>query len=383
MIPNSCLFISCERIHTMMRILIICLVTATASGQLVTATASGQAPTKNTQKQPAAPSRPAATQSTPAPAGAPTLRKPDETPAAVAPNDAVITVHGLCAADTGVASNAAVLTTHDCVIKVSREQFDNLLKAFNPTNQAVPPGQLRQIAQAYVELLTFSEAAKAAGVENTPAFTEVMRVLRLKTLSDLYRTQLAEQFRNPSQQEIEAYYNQNASKYESAKLDRIYLPKNIPDPQATPEQKDAYQKKVQQVVDDIQARAAKGEPMDKLQKEAYTLLGIGAPPPTTDLSMARHGMFPAKLDQEIFSHKAGETFRSDDASGYLIYRVQTRQAVPLDSVKDEIAREISRHKMEEKFKELTTPVHTDFNESYFGPPTPAVPQARPVPTPSR
>jgi len=358
----------------MMRILIACLVTATALGQ---------APTKSTPKQPAASSQPAATQSAPAPAASPTLRKPEEKPAAVAPTDAVITVRGLCAADTGVATNAAVQTTHDCVIKVTKAQFDNLLKAFNPTNQAVPPGQLRQIAQAYVELLTFSEAAKAAGVENTPAFAEVMRVLRLKTLTDLYRTQLGEQFRNPPQQEIEDYYRQNESKYESAKLDRIYLPKNIPDPQATAEQKDAYQKKVQQVVDDIQARAGRGEPMDKLQKEAYTTLGIGAPPPTTDLSMARHGMFPAKLDQEIFSHKAGEVFRSDDASAYLIYRVQTRQTVPLDSVKDEIAREIARHKMEEKFKELTTPVHTDLNESYFGPPTPAVPQTRPVPTPSR
>ena len=358
----------------MMRILIACLATATALGQ---------APTRNTQKQPAAPSQPAATQSTPAPAASPTLRKPDETPATVAPNDAVITVRGLCAADTAVANNAAVSTTHDCVIKVTKEQFDSLLKAFNPANQAVPPGQLRQIAQAYVELLTFSEAAKAAGVENTPEFAEVMRVLRLKSLSDIYRNELVEQYRNPSQQEIEAYYNQNASKYESAKLDRIYLPKNIPDPQATPEQKDAYQKKVQQVVDDVQARAAKGEPMDKLQKEAYTTLGIGATPPTTDLSMARHGMFPAKLDQEIFSHKAGEVFRSVDASGYLIYRVQTRQTVPRDTVKDEIAREISRYKLEEKFKELTTPVHIDLNESYFGPPTPAVPQARPVPTPSR
>src|ERR1041385_4814631 len=132
----------------MMRILIACLVTATALGQT---------PTRNTQRQPAAPSQPAATQSTPAPAGSPTLRKPDETPAAVAPNDAVITVRGLCAADTGVATNAPVPTTHDCVIKVTKQEFDNLLKAFNPTNQAVPPGQLRQVAQAYVELLTFSD----------------------------------------------------------------------------------------------------------------------------------------------------------------------------------------------------------------------------------
>jgi hypothetical protein len=358
----------------MMRILIACLMAATALAQ---------APTKNKQKQAPAPSQPAATQSSPASANAPSLRKPDEMLAAVAPSEPVITVRGLCPADTNPASKAAVPTTNDCVIKVTKEQFDNLLKAFNPGNQTVPPAQRRQVAQAYVDLLTFSEAAKSAGVENTPAFAEVMRVLRLKTLSDLYRNQLMEQFRNPPQQEIEAYYKENESKYDSAKLSRIYLPKNIPDPQATPEQKDAYQKKLPPVADDVQARAAKGEPMDKLQKEAYAALGIGAPPPTTDLSMARHGMFPAKLDQEIFSHKAGEVFRSDDSSGYLIYRVDSRQVVPLETVKEEIARELGRRKLEEKFKELTTPVHTDLNEGYFGPPAPAVPASRPVPTPSR
>ena len=70
----------------------------------------------------------------------------------------------------------------------------------------------------------FSEAAKAAGVENTPTYVEVMRVLRLKTLGDLYRNQLAEQYRNPSQQEIEDYYKANQEKFEAAKLSRIFIP---------------------------------------------------------------------------------------------------------------------------------------------------------------
>jgi len=356
----------CERIITMSRTLIACLLAVTTFGQ---------AQTKNNQKQPsAAPGNPAP--------GAPSLKRPEEMLAPVAPTDAVITVHGLCPADTNPATNAAVPTTHDCVIKVTKDQFDNLLKAFNPSNQAVPQAQRRQVAQAYVELLTFSEAAKAAGAENTPAYAEVMRVLRLKTLSDIYRNQLAEQYREPSPQEVEAYYKENESKYDSAKVTRVYIPKNSPDPQATAEQKGAYQRKAQQVAEDTQARAAKGEPMEKLEKDAYVALGISAAPPTTDLSLVRHNMFPPKLDQEIFSHKAGEVFRSDDGNGYMLYRVESRQAVPLESVKAEIAREIARRKLEEKFKELTAPVQADYNEGYFGPPAPAN-APRPAPTPSR
>ncbi len=362
-----------ERIVTMVRIVLTFLVAATTLGQ---------AQTRNSQKQPSA-AQPAATQSNPAPANAPTLKKPEEMLAPVSPNEPVLTVHGLCPGDTSATSNAAVPTTNDCMIKVTREQFDKLISAFNGTNQPLTPAMRRQFGQAYVEILTFSEAAKAAGLENSPTFAEVIRVIRLKTLGDLYRTQLLEQSRNPSQQEIEAYYKENESKYEGAKLSRIYLPRNIPDPQATTAQKEAYQKKVTEVIEDIQARAGKGEPVDKLQKEAYTALGIGAAPPSTDLSTARHGVFPPKLEQEIFSHKAGEVFRADDANGFMIYRVESRQAIPLESVKEEIGREIGRRKMEEKIKELTAPVHTDYNESYFGPPAPPAAAQRPVPNPSR
>jgi hypothetical protein len=214
-------------------------------------------------------------------------------------------------------------------------------------------------------------------VENTPTFAEVMRVLRLKTLGDLYLNQLAEQYRNPPEQEIEAYYQANQQKYEAAKLSRIYLPKNDPDPKATPEQKQDFEKKLQPLSDDIQARAAKGEDMAKLQKDAYTSLGITAAPPNTDLSLARHGMFPPKLDQEIFSHKPGEVFRSDDASGYMIYRVDSRQTSPLESVKAEISQQLFRQKMEAKTKELNAPVHAEYDDKYFGPPVKAGPPIPP------
>src|SRR5262249_61749131 len=139
-----------------------------------------------------------------------------------------------------------------------RHQSETVRRALNTTTQPVTPAARRQLAQAYVELLIFSEAANAAGVENTPAFAEVMRVLRLKTLSDLYRNQLAEQFRNPSPEEIEAYYRENQSKFETAKVSRIYLPNNSPDPQTTAEQQHAYETKVEKVADDIQASAGQG-----------------------------------------------------------------------------------------------------------------------------
>ncbi|MGZ4840973.1 MAG: peptidyl-prolyl cis-trans isomerase [Candidatus Angelobacter sp.] len=358
----------------MIRRLILCIFTVTA--------VLAQTP-QSTPKKPASTTPPASATPTPQ-ATPPSLLKRDEKPAELPPDAPVISIRGLCPAETSPAISNTVPSNKDCAMTVTKQQFDNLVKAFNTNNQTVTSAQRRNLGQSYVELLIFSEAAKAAGVENTPAYIEVMRVLRLKTLGDLYRNQLAEQYRNPSQQEIEAYYQANQEKFEGAKLSRIFIPTNNPDPQATAEQKQDYQKKVQQVVDDTQARAAKGEDMSKLQKDAYTALGIAATPPTTDLSLARHGAFPPKIDQEIFSHKAGEVFRSDDGTGHMIYRVESRQTSPLESVKAEITQQIFRQKMDAKTKELNSPVHSEYDEKYFGPPVAPIPPGPPMPpNPSR
>jgi hypothetical protein len=358
----------------MIRRLIICV--------FIASTALAQTPGAAKKQGSTATKAPAASPTPTPQATPPSLLNRDEKPAELPPNTPVISIKGLCPAENGAAVTNKVPSTSDCSMTVTKQQFDNLVNAFNTNNQNVTQAQRRNLGQSYVELLIFSEAAKAAGVENSPAFIEVMRVLRMKTLGDLYRNQLAEQYRNPSEQEIEDYYKANQEKFEGAKLSRIFIPTSNPDPQATAEKKADYQKKVQQVTDDIQARAAKGEDMSKLQKDAYTALAIAATPPTTELGLTRHGAFPPKVEQEIFSHKAGEVFRSDEGTGHLIYRVESKQTSPLESVKAEITQQLFRQKMEAKTKELNSSVHTEYDEKYFGPPAaPAVSKPRVPPNP--
>lgn len=347
--------------------LLICVLTATtALAQAPPPTLKTPADQSTTQAKPAAP---------------PTLQRRDEQPAEVPPNQTVISIQGLCPAVTTPAKNSAVPSTKECSMTMTKEQFSDMLKAFNSNNQPVSMAERRKLAESYVDILVFAEAGKAAGTDHTPKFEEVMRVLRLKTLADIYLGQLADQFRNPSQEEIEANYQANQKKYDSVKLSRIYIPKTDPDPQATLELKQAYLQKVAQVADSIQARAAKGEPTETLQKEAFTTLGISGAAPNTELKEARRGMFPPTLEQEIFSHNAGEVFRADDASGYLIYRIDKREAAPLDSVKEDILRDIVRKKMDEKVKELKAPVHANLDEKYFGPPTASAGQPAPQTAP--
>src|SRR6476646_10214629 len=181
----------------MIRRLIICI--------FIASTALAQTPGATKKQGSAAPKAPAASPTPTPQATPPSLLKREEQPAELPPETPVISIKGLCPADNSPAITNKVPASNDCGMTVTKQQFDNLVKAFNTNNQAVTPAQRRNLGQSYVELLIFSEAAKAAGIENTPAYIEVMRVLRLKTLGDLYRNQLAEQYRNPSQQEIEDY----------------------------------------------------------------------------------------------------------------------------------------------------------------------------------
>ena len=237
----------------------------------------------------------------------------------------------------------------------------------------------RNLAQAYVELLTFTQAAEKAGVDKDPKFAEVMRLVRMRTLEDFYRRNTEEKYRNPPATEIQAYYTQNLAKYEEIKLSRIFIPAKNP---STPA-KDDWEKKAAQVANDIHDRAAKGEDFEKLQKEAYTTLGLTITPPSTTSGTRRRGMLTAPEEQELFALKGGEVSKLEqEPAGYIIYKVESKETLPMDRVKDEISRELFRQKMDGQLKSVTAAVHADFNDQYFGPPAapprPGMPPGGPV-----
>jgi len=293
-------------------------------------------------------------------------------PPAAAPNQPVITVHGACTPQ----KNAATA----CETVITREQFEKLIQAINTNNEPIPQDKRRSLAQSYVELLAYSQAATKAGTENDPKFAELMQLVRLRTLSDVYSRNLEEQFRHPDAQEIQAYYSQNLSKFDEIKLARIFLPAKDPSGATTAE----WDKKIAQIANDVHDRASRGEDMDKLQKEAYLRAGLTVPLPSTDTGSRRRGMMMPSEEQEVFSLSPGGVSKVEhEPSGYVIYKVNGKQTRPVDQVKDEISRDLLRQKMEKAMKSIKDSVHADFNDQYFGPAPPNPPaQATPSPSPT-
>jgi hypothetical protein len=307
--------------------------------------------------------------------------------AAVPPTQPVITIQGVCSAPAKPGAAAAKATPAKataaggpCKTVVTKAQFEKLLNAVNPAGQPVAPTMRHNLAQAYVELLTFSQAAQKAGVDKDPNFAEVMKLVRMRTLQDFYRRSLEQKYRNPSPQDVQAYYNQNSQKYQEIKLSRIFIPAKNP---ASPS-KDDWEKKATQVANDIHDRAAKGEDFEKLQKEAYTTLGLTITPPSTSTGNRRRGMLAPQEEQELFALKAGAVSKLEqEPAGYIIYKVESQETLPVDKVKDEISRELFRQKMDAQLKSVTAAVHADFNDEYFGPssPPPQHPGMPPGPVP--
>jgi PPIC-type PPIASE domain len=305
----------------------------------------------------------------------------------VAPNAPVVVIHGVCPKDaasgkTGSAKDGSG-KTDPCQTVITKEQFNSMLAGMNIAGQISNPAAMRSFAEGYSQLLALAGEGEKTGAENDPRFQELMKIARIRALADSYRHSLDEKFSNPSQQEIEAYYNENISKYDSFKIERIIVPSI--NPSRTPAARAENDKKVQKLASDIRERAARGEETQKLQDEVYKALALPSPP-KTDLGMKRRGSFPLGIEKDLLALKPGEVTKLEtEMSGFNIYKLRSRDTIPVDYVKAEIVRDLHQKNMEVALKAVTGNIHPELNEQFFGPtgktggPVLRNPQSVPVP----
>jgi hypothetical protein len=328
-----------------------------------------------------------------APASAQTPKDAQETAPVVSPDQSVITIHGLCSADAA-SKGVATPDLASCTRAVTKAEFEKVLGFLNANSSRVTPPQRRQIAQGYVAMLAYVEAARKEGMENDPKFIELMQFLRVRTLAESYKREQQEKFGTPSQDEIEAYYRQNLDKFEDLKVRRIFVPKNNPS-RAKPASEVSgakaaeagdpeFAKKAEQIANDIRDRAAKGEDPAALAKEAYATLGITSAPASTDAFSYRKGTLPAQNELEFLAGGSGSVSKVQvEATGYLIYKLDSKNPRPFDQVKAQISSTLSRQVLEGKTNAIMSGVQSELNDQYFGSPPAVQPPVAPNPVQPR
>jgi hypothetical protein len=117
---------------------------------------------------------------------------------------------------------------------------------------------------------------------------------------------------------------------------------------------------------DIRERAARGEETQKLQDEVYKVLALPASP-KTDLGIKRRGSLPIGIEKDILALKPGEVTKlENEMSGFNIYKLRSRDTIPLEAVKAEITRDLHQKNLEGAIKAVTGSIHPELNEQFFG-----------------
>ena len=306
---------------------------------------------------------------------------------AVAPDDAVITIHGFCAdrtrttrladfAPQGPTSSRTTSSPLDpCETVITRAQFDRLADALLPNM----PRPLRlKVAASYARMMRMAAVAEKRGLDQTPAFAEELRYARLQLLSQDLSRVLEEEAQHISDTEVADYYHRHQPDFEQATLERIFVPASKRAPPATPARKSPDLADLTDLATALRRRAAAGESPESLQTEAFKAAGMSVPNPHTKLEKVLRNSLPPN-HETVMDLNTGEVSEvlSDPGGGHFIYKMIQKSTPTLEELAPEIRKRIST----QRYRQSTESFEGDvvFNDSYFDPPSPeraSAPRAR-------
>jgi len=343
---------------------------------LFTAFAWGQAakPATPEPQNPAAPAT-AAPASTPPATAAPDAKATE--PAKIAPDAPVITIQGLCDNPPADQSKPA-----DCKTVVTRAEFERLADAVAPT---MAPAARRQLATRYANALVNVHEAHKMGLDQSPRFEELMKVMRIQVMSQELSRVLQEKASQVPDKDIEDYYHKNDAAYQEADLHRLYIPHSKQLEAPKEKLSDEAAKKRQQDAEDamkkeaaaLRARAAAGEDFAKLQDEAYASAGIKTKAPSSSMGKVRRNSLPA--DQaSVMDLKPGEVSQLiSNPSAYFVYKVGEKDTLPLDKVREEIVGTLRQQRLQDSMQAIQQSATPTLDDNYFEVPAGPAPQGTP------
>jgi hypothetical protein len=251
---------------------------------------------------------------------------------------------------------------------VTKAQFEKLVEALNP--QMAAPAR-RQLAESYPRLLLFAKKARELGLDQDPRFAETMRFAEIQLLTQRLNRYFGEQASSISESDIEEYYKGNAIKFEREELLRIFVPKQTRQSQQMTSGEHsgpAVDSPMVKVAEKIRVRAAAGEDFQQLQKEAFEVAGVSSGSPNVSMGTIAAVGLPLN-HQRVFEMEPGQV--SDiiaDPSGYYIYKVVSKQMVPLAKASKEIRKSIASGRVQDATASLNNSIQSELDPKYFGGP---------------
>ncbi len=295
----------------------------------------------------------------------------------ISPTTPVITIVGVCdkpAASKTAAAAAKSKAGGACKTVVTKAEFESLANALQPNMNAATK---RMLADRYPKMLVFAEAAHKRGLDADPNFKKVVQFYRMQILTQVLARSVKEKAEKVSDAEVEKYYKDNAPEFEEADLQRLYVPKDKQvepaeadkGPAKSAEQQKADADALKKQADTLRARAAAGENLDKLQKEAYETAGMKGTPPQASIGKLTRNELPV-AHRSVLDLKSGEVSQViSEPNGYYIYKVVSKETKALDAVKAEIKTKLAQQSFQDEMQNIEQSAQSELNEAYFGAPS--------------
>jgi peptidyl-prolyl cis-trans isomerase C len=323
---------------------------------------------------------------------------PADTSASVADDAAVLTITGVCSTQSKPPADDAA----DCKTVITKAEFEKLANALAPGANAQ---QKKQLASALPRVMAMANQARQRGMDQTEQYTRTLEYVKMQVLSQQLQRKLQEEAADISDADIEKYYKDNPDAFEQYNVDRIFVPRSkqiepedsedeendskaaVPDKKSKESSEQAKKQEKEEAMtklaETLRTRAAAGEDITKLQKEAFDAGGMKIESPTVNLPSVRRNGLP-QPHASVFDLKTGEVSQViSDAGGHYIYRMNGKSMMPLEQAKVEIRGRMQSERMREAMEKLNASFSSVSNEAYFGPggagpmPPPRMPTPRP------
>jgi hypothetical protein len=284
------------------------------------------------------------------------LRTPPPAAVDLPADTPVVTLEGVC--DQPQAAGAKA-----CKTAITREQMDSLVEIISP---GAPRTARPTVAISYARLLAAADAAQRQHLDKDPAVAAELqaqlKLARIRVLTNAFYHQVQEQAANVPDSEIQKYYTEHQANFEQGEVRRVIIPRSFLSKPGQP----MDDQDVKTKMDELEARAARGEAFDQLQAEAYTMFGIAAPlPPTKPALVRRASLRPEEA--KVFDLNVGEVaqvLNSPDA--LVILKLESKQSMPVDLAQAEIKPILQRERLEQALQSAAKNVTAEFNLAYLG-----------------
>lgn len=289
---------------------------------------------------------------------------PAATPADLPPTAPVITLHGLCP-DKPAGTDPK---SPDCQTIITRADFDHIVQTLSPN---MPPSARQTLASDYARMLILSSEGHKRGLENTQHYKDMLKFLEKQLLVQELMRSLQEKAK-PSPADVEKYYNDNSTRYETAAVKRLFIPRNHPPDTGstegkatTPAPKPLTDPELLAQGEKLRQQLVAGADFEKLQKEVYEGAGFKTPPPPTSIPNWPHDAVPS-TQQQIFQLQPKEFSQvMVEPSGAYIFQLEELKRTPLDQVKPQIESMLTNERLRTMMESVVSSVKPEMNPAYF------------------